>query len=277
MSGHNPVTEAGRMAIRAVAAAPRATLLALDYDGTLAPIVSDPEAARPDERAMAALQRLGGLLGHLAIISGRELRSLMRLGAFETRSGLDQLVVLGQYGHERWEAETGTFTSPPASPAILALAEELPGVLAAAGVPDAVLEDKRHSISVHTRTLADPGTALAKIDAPIRELAARHGLGIQPGKFVLEIRGAHVDKGAALRRMAKATGAEIVVFAGDDLGDLPAFAELDQLRNEGVVAVGVCSASDEEVAVTEMADIVCEGPAGIAAWLEDLAEAVERG
>lgn len=271
------MTEAGAVALRAIAAAPERTLLAMDYDGTLAPIVRDAEAAHPDERAMAALQRLGELLGHVAIISGRELRSLMRLGSFDTRQGLGHVVVLGQYGHEKWEAATNTWSSPPASPAMEAVAAELPGVLSAAGVPAAVLEDKRHSISVHTRTLADPAGSLARLDGPIHDLAERHGLSVQPGKFVLEIRGAHIDKGGALRRLVKSTGAGIVVFAGDDLGDLPAFAELDHLRDEGVVGIGVCSASDEATAVLDQADVVCDGPTGVASWLEALAEAVERG
>jgi trehalose 6-phosphate phosphatase len=67
-----------------------------------------------------------------------------------------------------------------------------------------------------------------------------------------------------------------VVFVGDDLGDLPAFAEVDRLRGEGVPGLVVCSGSTEVTALAERADLVVDGPEGVAALLRSLAEAAGR-
>lgn len=66
-----PRTEAGRAGLAALLQAPRRALIALDYDGTLAPIVADPAAARAHPGAAAALSRLAPLVGTLAVITGR--------------------------------------------------------------------------------------------------------------------------------------------------------------------------------------------------------------
>jgi trehalose 6-phosphate phosphatase len=67
-----------------------------------------------------------------------------------------------------------------------------------------------------------------------------------------------------------------VIFAGDDLGDLPAFRAALALREEGMSALLVCSASHEEDALAEISDVVVDGPAGIAGWLTDMVDALRR-
>src|SRR5260221_11648589 len=66
-----PLSEAGQAGLAALLQAPRRALIALDYDGTLAPIVSDPLAARPHPGAVAALRRLAPLAGAPAPVTGR--------------------------------------------------------------------------------------------------------------------------------------------------------------------------------------------------------------
>ena len=74
------------------------------------------------------------------------------------------------------------------------------------------------------------------------------------------------------------TDARQVIFAGDDLGDLPAFHAVQEFRDQGVPGLLVCSASTEESALEEIADLLVDGPAGVAAWLNALADAImERG
>jgi trehalose 6-phosphate phosphatase len=140
-----PRSEAGQAGLAALLQAPGRALIALDYDGTLAPIVSDPMAARPHPGAAAALRALAPLAGTLAVISGRPAREAVTLG------GLDQipgLIVLGLYGRQRWEA--GTLTAPPAPPGVAAARRELPAVLAAAGAPEGTwTEDKGDALAVH--------------------------------------------------------------------------------------------------------------------------------
>ena len=59
------------------------------------------------------------------------------------------------------------------------------------------------------------------------------------------------------------------------LGDLPAFRLVEQLRREGRGGLLVCSASHEEDALSRIADVVVQGPSGVATWLEELADALE--
>src|SRR6185295_3199200 len=101
-------------------------------------------------------------------------------------------------------------------------------------------------LAVHTRKLSDPRAAFAGLSTPLHELAARHGLAVEPGKNVWEIRAPGVDKGATLCAVVAETGARQVIFAGDDLGDLPAFQAVRNLAADGVVGLLICSASTEE-------------------------------
>ena len=80
-----PRTEAGRAGLAALLRAPGRALIALDYDGTLAPIVTDPADARPHPAAVAALRRLAPLVGTLAVITGRPARAAVSSAAW-TRS-----------------------------------------------------------------------------------------------------------------------------------------------------------------------------------------------
>jgi trehalose 6-phosphate phosphatase len=61
------------------------------------------------------------------------------------------------------------------------------------------------------------------------------------------------------------------MYAGDDLGDLPAFAAVDKLRSDGVPGLLVCSGSTEVTELAERADLVVDGPAGVVRLLRGLA------
>ena len=270
MNDLSPTTASGADALRAILERPAQTLVAFDFDGTLAPIVDDPEQADADPEAVAALAALGPLVGTVAVVTGRPARTAVRLGGFAGRPGLESMVVLGQYGVERWNGADDTYDIPPEPAAVTAAGDELPALLAAHGLQDARVEHKGRALGVHTRELPDPRAAFATLSGPVRELAERHGLVLEPGRNVLEIRAAGSDKGGALRRLVAETGAQQVVFGGDDLGDLPAFEAVAALREEGVAGLLICSASQEEDALRDRADVVVEGPTGLAGWLRDL-------
>jgi trehalose 6-phosphate phosphatase len=265
-----PATGAG--ALQAIVRAPSETLIATDFDGTLAPIVEDPEQAYADPNAVAALGRLAGLVGPVVVITGRPASLAVRLGRFREVAGLQSMIVLGQYGVERWNAADDEYLIPPDPPQIRAVAEELPTILNSLDLAEARIEDKGRAIAVHTRSLPDPKTALATLADPLGDLAERHGLVLEPGKNVWEIRATGMDKGAALRAIVDETGARQVIFAGDDLGDLPAFRAVRELATAGVAGLLVCSASTEEAALTELCDVIVDGPPGLATWLNELAE-----
>ena len=104
-------------------------MVALDFDGTLAAIVADPEQARAHPGAVPALAALAPQLASVAVITGRPAGVAVRHGGFAGVPGLDHLVVLGHYGAERWDAVTGTVNAPAPHPGVAAVRAELPGVL----------------------------------------------------------------------------------------------------------------------------------------------------
>lgn len=269
-------TDAGRRAWQAIVAAPASTLVCSDFDGVLSPIVRDPDAAWASEEAVTALARLGGHVGKIAVITGRPARKAVALGRLDRREGLEDLSVLGVYGFERWDAVTGEYAEPLPPDSVGAAAAELPGILAALGFTDARVEDKRLSIGVHTRELSDPQAALAALEQPLKDLAARHDLRVEPGKFVLELRTPGVGKGDAVRTLVIEEEPKAVVFAGDDLGDIPAFeAVLDLRRAHRIEGLLICSGSTEQDALVALCDVVVEGPLGVARLLEALADEIE--
>ena len=275
MSLPEPRTSAGVRALKAIISSPGDTVVSLDFDGTLAPIVHDPEQAYADRSAVEALGRLAMRVRAVVVITGRPVHTAVRLGAFDSVRGLEAMVVLGQYGVERWNADGDDYVLPPEPSEIVAVTEELPRVLAELRLDEARIEHKGRAVGVHTRTLPDPEAAFARLAEPVRALAARHGLRVEPGRQVWEIRAPGVDKGAALRSFVSEVGARQVIFAGDDLGDLPAFDAVRQLRDEGIEGLLVCSASYEEDALVKISDVILDGPTGVAGWLTELADALK--
>jgi trehalose 6-phosphate phosphatase len=264
-----PRTAAGRAGLAAMRRDPGRALIALDFDGTLSPIVADPAAARAHPGAVGALRRLAPLTGTLAIITGRPALAAVEYGRFDLVPGL---VVLGHYGRERWEA--GTLTGPAASPEVAAARRQLPGVLAAAGAPEGTwAEDKGDALAVHTRRAARPDEALERLSGPLASLAGRAGLIVEPGRFVIELRPAGADKGSALENLAAKRGSRAILFCGDDLGDVPAFRAVRSLRAAGIPGLAVCSGSAEVTGLAEQADLMVDGPGGVVALLNSLADA----
>ncbi|MEU0049489.1 trehalose-phosphatase [Streptomyces sp. NPDC006184] len=267
-----PATQAGRDGLAALLARPRDAVIGLDFDGTLAPIVADPEQARAHPGAVPALAALAPKVASVAVITGRPPEVAVRYGGFADVPGLEHLTVLGHYGAERWEAATGKVTAPPPHPGVAAARAELPGLLERAGAGQGTwIEEKGRALAVHTRRAADPQAAFEALRGPLAGLATRHGLIVEPGRLVLELRPPGMDKGVALLDHARATRAGCVVYAGDDLGDLPAFAAVDELRAAGTPGLLVCSGSTEVTELADRADLVVAGPEGVVELLRALA------
>lgn len=112
-----PVTPAGRDGLEAIIARPTSAVLAFDFDGTLAPIVPDPEQARAHPDAVPALAAIAPKVASVAVVTGRPVSVAVRHGGFAGVPGLEHLVVLGHYGAERWDAVTGTVQAPAPTPA----------------------------------------------------------------------------------------------------------------------------------------------------------------
>ncbi|MET8172312.1 trehalose-phosphatase [Streptomyces clavifer] len=267
-----PSTQAGREGLAALLARPGRAVVALDFDGTLADIVPDPEQSRAHPGAVPALSALAPRVASVAVITGRPAALAVRYGGFAGVPGLDHLVVLGHYGAERWDAVTGTVEAPDPHPGVEAALAELPAVLEKSGAGSGTwIEEKGRAVAVHTRRASAPQAAFDALRGPLGDLAARHGLIVEPGRLVLELRPPGVDKGVALAEYVRATGAEAVLYAGDDLGDLAAYAAVEELRTAGTAGLLVCSGT-EVPELAERADLLLSGPAEVVGLLEALAQ-----
>jgi trehalose 6-phosphate phosphatase len=212
----------------------------------------------------------------VAVITGRPARQAIELGrlaevgeqlAVEGRS----LHLLGQYGNERWSSADGQVVSPPPPGGLAALHRELPDLLAAAGAPEAFVEDKGLAVAVHTRRLEHPLEVLERLLPLLTEAAQRHDLAVEPGRMVVEVRAPGMHKGQALRTIHAELGAHGVVFAGDDLGDVEAFRAVEALRAQGCPGLLICSGSEEQRALVELSDVVVDGPDGVLSLLRRFA------
>ena len=182
-------------------------LLGFDYDGTLAPIVSDPRRAR----MRATTQRLFENLTQrfpVAVISGRAREDVAAL-----LGDCRPLAIVGNHGIEAEEGEA------PPEDLLGAWLEELDERLEA--VPGIFIEDKAYSLTVHYRASPHPRAARALVMRAARSLeSVRVTSGIQ--SLNLLPKGAP-HKGAALLRAAQRAGCATAVFIGDDRTDEDAF------------------------------------------------------
>ena len=259
-----PRTAAGRAGLAALRAEPAGALVALDYDGTLAPIVADPAEAVLAPGARRALAALASRGVRVALVTGRPVDVVLELGGLRDLPGL---VVMGQYGLERWTA--GSYQAAPELPAVAAVRAEL----SARGL---AFEDKGRSLVVHTRSAADPHASQAALLPGLRELGRRWGLEVHLGRLVVELRPPGFDKRAAVLAVATPTPAA-VLYAGDDIGDGPGFDAVDELRGRGIAGLTVFADSDEgPEALRLRADLLVDGPAGVVALLAQIAS-ISRG
>jgi trehalose 6-phosphate phosphatase len=261
-AGGELAEQAGRLAARADEVA-----LCLDFDGTLSPIVPDPEAARPLEGMVELLGPLVARFAAVALVSGRPADFLAE------HASAPGVRYLGLYGLQ--EIRDGQVRVDPrleaGRPAVQAARQDL-GEHPAVKASGAWLEDKRYAVAVHSRRIAAPDRWAGPIDQAAREIATRHGLEVVPGKLVWELRPAvPSDKGDAVRKVVTESGARSVMVAGDDLGDLAAFAAAAQLAAEGgdALRVAVRSAEAPERLLAD-ADLVVDGPPGLRDFLERL-------
>ncbi len=197
--------------------------LALDFDGTLVPIVERPEMARPSEEAIGVLSSLARIPGNrVAVISGRGLEELRGL------LPVQELALAGLHGLETWPPigrRSGRIDVHRLRADLDRLVLVLKEKLGAAEGPR--IEDKRHAIAFHFRGI--PRAAAAKmrtaVQAAFRETVEKSSLVLVPGKEVLEARIAGVEKGSCARAMQeKIAPGSLPIVIGDDITDEDLFA-----------------------------------------------------
>ena len=247
----NPPDDA---ALEALATARDRGGIFVDFDGTLAPIVEDPERAVALPGAADALEDLAARFAVVAVVSGRPVAALRAL--LGTPRGVR---LLGLYGIESLVGGVLEVDREVARQrdAVHRAAELLDDALTDAdGVS---VERKGLSVAVHYRRAPDHDAARAVVDTAVRDIAGRTGLGqIRPGRLVLEIGPAtRVDKGSAVASMIDDEDLEAVLVAGDDEGDVPAF----EAAVRAPTAVRIAVVSDEmPPRVAEVTDAAVASP-----------------
>jgi trehalose 6-phosphate phosphatase len=241
--------------LRPVTQDPGGAGIFLDVDGTLAPIVERAEDASVPDATVRALEALVPRYALVACVSGRAAAEARRL------VGIEGIVYAGSHGAELLEPGAEEATVAPA------FAEWAPRVrefVAEQDVGDLRVEHKGAIVALHWRGAPEGAERRA------REIAEHaNGFVTHWGRMVLEIRPpVEVNKGQAVAELIRRHELRAGLFAGDDNTDLDAFEALDALP--AAVRVGVRSEEGPR-AIVERADLVVDGPEGVAEVLAALA------
>lgn len=200
-------------------------LFFLDYDGTLAPIVDDPEAAVPHPEAPPLLRELDARYP-LWIVTGRDLQALS--------SFLDQpFQAIGLHGAQRGTigASVERLMPDEAAEGLARLRESVP---LGEGIQ---VEEKDQSFAVHYRQARDRDAARQELEDWLEPLPKEFDA--IWGKAVVELRPKGLTKGTAVRRVSEEHPDRTPVYLGDDVTDEDAFAALQNMDREAVtVKVG---------------------------------------
>ncbi len=243
-------------------------LIATDFDGTLAPVVRDPRRARPLQMATRALAELARRTP-VAVISGRDLANLA------VQCPVPGVLLLGSYGLEPWmrlSPDEALPTPSAPSPGLLELAQILEELTA--WLPGVQVEAKAMGVAVHYRNSPEPRRVGPTVRRMVEQLAVQDHLEIVRGKLVIEVRPPRSgNKGTAIAAILERLSPKGCVFAGDDLGDLPAMEELHRRSGdmELALAIGVLG-PETNPRLEETADLCLAGPG---AWAELLMQLVE--
>jgi len=220
------------------------------------------------------LARLALRFASVTVLSGRPVGFLWGHLGRVAGDAAAPVHLVGLYGMEA-AGPGGTVVLDATAAAWLPTVQEAADRLRADAPPGVLVEVTGPSATVHFRRAPDAGAWVAERTAAE---ATATGLVAHRGRRSVELRPAlEVDKGVVVGRTA--AGCRAAAFFGDDLGDLPAFAELARLRSEdGVATVGV-AVIDEETSpeVAASADLAVEGPEGALAVLDWLASAPAGG
>ena len=193
--------EVGEQRYAALVRAAAETIVGLDFDGTLAPIVEDPSEAHIHPDAGDVLVDLAGQVLAVAVVTGRPARQALDLGGLEWVGNAigdagKELYLFGQYGNERWSSTNRRVISPRPPPGLASFTAEVPRLLRRLDAEDAHVEEKGLAVAVHTRRLPDAERKFEALLPELEELAARYDLVVEPGKQVIEVRSPGMHKGS---------------------------------------------------------------------------------
>lgn len=247
-----------------------------DIDGTISAIAPTPDLARLADGAREALIGLSNLVEIVGVVTGRS--------AFDAATMIDvpDALVVGNHGME-WIYEGVHQVHPDVIPYQASLAGTMTELATLAASDDrlkgAIVEDKRLSGSVHYRLTPNPIIARELLLEAANALALKRNLRVTEGRMVVEVRPpVHVNKGAALQRIAEDNALLGMVFFGDDVTDIDGFRALQTLRDARNFAGVSIAVADPEARpeVIAAADAAIDGVESCVQLLELLAIELQR-
>lgn len=258
--------EAARRAEELLAGNLASSAILIDFDGTLAPVVSRPADAAPLAGTSEVLAELCARAGRVALISGRPVEALRE------RILVEGLSYAGLYGLERAEGSGPVRRAPAALEWEEAIQKVTDEAAAWASRPEGAgieVEPKGLAVTFHFRNAPDPYRAERIAELWAEERARETGLRLVWGKANVElVAPVGADKGSAALELVGELGR--AVYMGDDLGDLAAFLALREWPGASLcVAVGG-DETPRDVIVS--ADVVVSGPAEVLDLLRTIAE-----
>lgn len=232
---------------------PGAALVLFDFDGTLSAVVDDPLLAEPRPGVVERLDRLTRSYRRVGVVSGRPV-------AFLARFVPHTVHLSGLYGMEEVDghgvAVVGERFLHFAGPVRAAVVDAIGAEATDPDLGGLEVEDKGLSLTLHYRTRPHLGP---RVGVLAERLARAHGLDVRSARMSVELHPpVPTDKGTVVRHLVNALpGTEAVLFVGDDVGDVPAFRALDELRAAGLRTLAVAVSSSElDPRVRDGADVV---------------------
>ena len=199
--------------------------LVTDFDGTVSPLVSTPQEAQISPICKEALASLAQHLALVAVVSGRAVEDL------RSKVGLSSLVYVGNHGMEYWREGKSYFVRD-AEPYVQRIHAAVNFLKPRLNTPGLVWEDKGVSASVHYRLALDPEQTRKAILKEIHACTEAQGLIVSEGKLVIEMRSPlGLDKGSAVKSLAREYGLTNIVVIGDDITDVDAFKAVHELKD----------------------------------------------
>jgi len=199
----------------------RRLLVALDFDGTLAPTVDDPARARALPEAREAVLRLLAMPDtRVALISGRAMGSLIEVSDLP-----DNALLVGSHGVELRLDEPGVLGLDEQELERVARLRTVLGAVAE-NLDEVWLEAKPAGFALHTRLATEENSRFAHLEAIEGLGEDADAFTVRTGKDVLEIAVRSTTKGDAIEHLRAYTDATAVFFAGDDVTDEDGFAAL---------------------------------------------------
>jgi trehalose 6-phosphate phosphatase len=255
--------------LRPLKADPQRSAILLDVDGTLAPIVEQPDDAHMPETTRRPLINIAKRYGVVACVSGRRASDARRIVS------LGSIAYLGSHGSE--VLMPGTI-APVMDRELEAWVRRVQGFAHEAFTEDlrklrVRLEDKEAIAALHWRGAHDEEEAQAAVEEVARA-AEKAGFKAHWGRKVLEIRPpVRIDKGAGIVALLRDADLAAAVYVGDDVTDLDAFRGLGQLVEAGAIGtairVGVRS-GEQPSRLEDEADVMVDGTDGVRELLKSL-------